>query len=220
MCSIGEFHTITLSDGGVVHSFGSNYSGQLGLNLEYTNNYVFIPTPIPSLPKIKQIACGWSFTACVDEDGFLWVFGRNKDERYGKFGTGNKTEFNVPQQIQNIPPVQSVACGASHALIITNDSNLWSCGDNYYGQLCLGNQERQLTFKQTSFSNISKISVGGFHSLFQDIKGDICGCGYNDSGELGLGHFDNPQIAPILISNLPSNIIQFVCGFFHNLFLD
>ena len=128
-------------------------------------------------------------------------------------------DVNVPQKVQNIPPVVSVACGPYQTLIITNDSDLWACGYNQFGQLCLGNHKQQNTFKQTSFSNISTILVGDSHSLFQNDKGEIFSCGRNNNGQLGLGHF-NSQITPSLIPNLPSNIVQFVCGGYHNLFLD
>ena len=39
-------------------------------------------------------------------------------------------------------------------------------------------------------------------------------------GVCGLGHFNHPQITPNLIPNLPSNIVQFTCGYRHNLYLD
>ena len=74
--------------------------------------------------------------------------------------------------------------------------------------------------RQTSFSNISKISAGTHHSLFQNYKGEIFSCGDNEHGQCGLGHFNHPQITPSLILNAPSNIVQFVCGYFHSLFLD
>ena len=93
-------------------------------------------------------------------------------------------------------------------------------GYNGYGQLCLGNKESQSEPRRTSFSNISKISTGSHHSLFQNDKGEIFSCGYNGQGECGLGHFNESQITPSLILNLPSNIVHFVCGNFHNLFLD
>ena len=210
----GEYHTITLSNDGTLHSFGYNGQGQLGLG---HNNPVSLPTPIPNLPKISLISCGLNFTVCVDCEGFMWSFGENKD---GQLGTGNTTRFNVPQKVQDIPPVQSISCGARHTLIITSDSNLWSCGNNTYGQLCLGNKENQLKPQQTSFSNISNISAGTFHSLFQNDKGEIFSCGYNNAGQCGLGHFKSPQIKPSFIPNVPSNIVQFVCGYNHNLFLD
>ena len=212
-CFHGTFHTITLSDDGVVHSFGRNRYGQLGLgHLDDS----LLPCPIPNLPKIKQIACGWSFSVFIDEEQFLWAFGHNN---MGQLGTGNTTDLSIPQKIINIPPVLSVSCGSAHTMIITNDSDLWSCGYNGYGQLCLGNKKDQLTFKQTELSDISKISLGGYHSIFQDIKGDFYACGRNGNGQLGLGHY-NTQITPTKIPNLPLNIIQFVCGFYHNLFLD
>ena len=105
-------------------------------------------------------------------------------------------------------------------MIITNDSDLWSCGYNEYGQLCLGDQEDRLKPQKASFSNISKISAGFYHSMFQNNNGEIFSCGYNEEGQCGLGHFDSPQITPCLILNAPPNIVQFVCGgsqsLFHN----
>ena len=107
--------------------------------------------------------------------------------------------------------------------MITNDSNLWSWGSNSDGQLCLGNNKRRLNTKKprkTSFSNISNISTGFCYSLFQNNNGEIFACGLNQWGQCGLGHFNSPQIPPSLIPDAPSNIVQFVCGSKHSLFLD
>ena len=215
MACVGEFHTITLSDDGIVHSFGRNGDGALGLG---HNNDVYLPTPIPNLPKIKLISCGAYFTVFVDHEGFIWSLG---DNGFGQLGTGNNTNFNVPQKIQDIPPVVSVSCGYYHTLMITNDDNLWSCGRNEYGQLCLGDTAQDHSKPQkTLFSNISKISAGWNHSLFENNKREIFACGNNEYGQCGLGHFDSTQITPSLILNLPSNIVQFICGNHYNLFID
>ena len=208
------FHTVTLSDDGTLHGFGNNQHGQLGLG-HY--KAVFIPTPIPNLSKINMISCGGNFTVCVDEEGFIWSFGENI---VVENIIGNKIRFNVPQKLLNIPPVVSVSCGSRHALVITNDSDLWSWGRNPYGQLCIGTTEACSKPRKTSFSNIFKISAGYDHSLFQNNKGEIFACGYNEKGQCGLGHFDSPQFAPILIPDVPSDIVHFVCGSFQNLFLD
>ena len=72
-------------------------------------------------------------------------------------------------------------------LIITHDDNFWSCGRNEFGQLCLGDTEDRSKPQKTSFSNISKISAGCDHSLFQNDKGEIFSC-YNHHGQCGLGH--------------------------------
>ena len=213
-CVCGEYHSITLSDDGTVHSFGRNNEGQLGLS---HNNDVSFPTPIPNLPKISVISCGGYFTVCADYEGFIWSFGENDA---GQLGTGNKQDFNVPQKLLNIPPVVSVSCGNDHTLIITYDDNLWSCGANNFGQLCHGDTEGRSKPQKTSFSYISKISAGWNHSLFQNNKGEIFACGNNEEGQCGLGHFNSPQITPSLILNAPSNIVHFVCGCAQSLFLD
>ena len=210
----GEYCTITLSNDGKVHSFGYNGEGQLGLG---HNDVVSFPTPIPNLPKINMISCGGRFAVCVDEEGFIWTFGKNE---YGQLGIGNTTDFNVPQKIPDIPPVLSVSCGCSFTLIITTNSDLWSFGYNSFGQLCHGDKKGRTKPKKTSFSNISKTSASYYHSLFQNEKGEIFSCGYNLYGQCGLGHFKHPQITPSLIPNTSSNIIHFVCGYCHGLFLD
>ena len=214
-CACGQHHTITLSDDGTVYSFGRNFQGALGFG---HNNDVSLPTPIPNLPKINMISCGAYFTVCVDDEGFIWSFGENN---YGQLGIGNKTNFNVPQKLQNIPPVLSVSCGHAHTLIIANEDNLWSCGRNDFGQLCHEDKKDRSTFQKTYFSNISKVFTGGWkYSLFQNNKGEIFACGHNREGTCGLGHFNHPQITPSLIPNVPSNIVHFVCGANHSLFLD
>ena len=147
----------------------------------------------------------------------IWSFGKND---YGQLGTGNKTNFNVPQKLQEIPPVLYVSCGYSYILIITNDDDLWSCGHNNLGQLCHGDTEDRSKPQKTSFSNISKISAGWYHSLFQNNKGEIFACGNNNEGQCGLDHFDELQITTSLILNVPPNIVHFVCGDNHSLFLD
>ena len=104
--------------------------------------------------------------------------------------------------------------------MITNDSNLWSWGRNDCGQLCHGDEEDRSKPQKTSFSNISKISAGCDHSLFQNNKGEIFSCGYNRYGQCGVSHSNESKIIPSLIPNAPPNIVHFVCGSSHNLFLD
>ena len=155
-CACGYEHSIILSDDGTVYSFGRNNDGELGLG---HNNEVYLPTPIPNLPKINMVSCGEYSTVCVDHEGFIWSFGDNYN---GQLGTGNKTNFNVPQKLQNIPPVLSVSCGSKFTLIITNDNNLWSWGGNGNGQLCNGNTKESSIPQKTPFSNICKLSTGWF----------------------------------------------------------
>ena len=225
-CVSAVSFTISLSDDGGVYFFGVNKEVQLGLQMALKDNgqqvlgesnhkIISLPIRIPNFPKIKQVSCAVSIIVCVDEEGLVWSFGKN-DRGLQLENTKN---CNVPQKILDIPLVVSVSCGFDHICIITIDSDLWSCGGNNYGQLCLGNKLPQKKFQKTSFSNISKISTSYCNTLFQNDEGEIYSCGYNDYGQLGLGHFKK-QITPIPIPNLPSKIVQFVCGSIHYLFLD
>ena len=225
-CSTGFGHTITLSDNGTVYSFGFNKYGQLGLG--HQNWPIRIPKRISNLPKIKLVSCGQYFTICVDEEGFMWNFGSNY---CGQLGTGNKKIQNISNKMQlvpfkiedeNIPPVQNIACGYEHTLIVSNNEILWSFGRNEYGQLCLSHRKNQLKPTQTSFENIENIFAGPEQSFFQNNKGEIYACGFNQHGELGLGHNYSPQVEVCLIPNqyLDNNIIRVCCGRYHSLFLD
>lgn len=220
-----DFHTVCLSDFGTVHSFGrkeNNPFGILGieegahLNPLSKDENISVPTQISNLTRIKQISCGYGFTVCLDEEECLWSFGSND---HGQLGTS--TRSIAPQKITGIPPVQAISCGSFHMLFIC-DSNLWSVGGNSHFQLCLEGNPSCPGFpppQQTKFSQICRISAGHNVSLFQNDMGEIFGCGLNSYGQLGLGHFNSPQIKVCKIPNLPENIIDF-CGVFHTLFLD
>ena len=213
LCATGGFHTITLSNEGTAYCFGKNGSGQLGLG-ENTHDVVSVPSPIPNFPKITQISCGYTFTACVDEEGILWSFG---DNQYGQLGPDCRSISKIPHKLKNVPPVKTIACGAYHLLMITKDEELWSIGRNDYGQLCIGNNEIQTIPQQTQFSNVAHISAGAIFSLFKS-NDKVYGCGCNRSGQLGLKHWEDTVI-PEAIPNQP-NIVQFSCGYSHALFLD
>ena len=218
MACCGEFFTVCLGADGIVYSFGVNYCCQLGLGSAVSG--VTIPKPLKNLPKIKQVSCGREFTVCIDEEGSIWSFGSNY---YGQLGTGNRKTVEIPQKIKDIPSsAQSVSCGAQHTLIITDDLNLWSFGLNEQGQLFQGNIINPIVNpKQTSFTNVIKISAGGFFSLLQNMGKEIYGCGQNCDGQLGFidRNFEN-SVEPILIPNQPPNIIQLYCGIYHTLLLD
>ena len=209
-CCLGGNHTACIDNDGVLRTFGCNINGQLGLDNHY--NYNTEPTIVKNLPKIAQVSCGQHFTACVDEEGFVWVFGDNKN---GQLGCGEGTR--KPKQIQDIPPVQFVSCGNEHTLIITKDSNLWSIGKNDFGQLALGYaNEKEIKPQKTLFSDILKICAGNDFSLFQDFNKNLYGCGTN----IGFLGSNNPQIEVSLILNQPLNIQNFCCTRDGVIFLD
>ena len=202
-CFAGSDFSITLADDGSLYGFGQLGSGIYDM-------FIAFPFQIPNLPKITKVSCALHFTICIDEDGCAWTFG--EDFNF----IPNTTQNKIPQQIQDVPSAKNVSCGAFHALITTGYEDLWSMGKNNYGQLCLENKNSQSTPKKTSFSNISMTAAGYFHSLFQNFKGEIFGCGLS----LDFNTSNEPQIEVCLLPNLSPNIVDFSCGFNFSLFLD
>ena len=166
-------------------------------------------------------ACGEDHTITLSNDGTVYSFGRNED---GELGLGHNNSVSLPTPIPNLPNISEISCGSSFTVCVDCEGFIWSFGYNNWGQLGTGNKTKSnvphSSVSGTSFSKISKISTGNFRSLFQNDKGEIFLCGCNFYGACGLGFFNASQITPSLIPNAPENIIQFVCGSNHSLFLN
>jgi len=67
--------------------------------------------------------------------------------------------------------IRFVACGGSHSMLLLKNGVLYTCGDNAYGQLGLGNDRNTKTFTQVESllkllpMKIIQIAAGGSHSL-------------------------------------------------------
>ena len=89
--------------------------------------------------------------------------------------------------------VRQIACGRRHTFIIKNDGSVWSCGYNSQGQLGLGTSDTNAhsTFTQvtTNINNDVHRMFCNFshHSFIIKSDGTIWTCGYNNTGQLGLG---------------------------------
>lgn len=217
-CCCGCVHTLCLSDDGIVHSFGFNLYGQLGVDT-LGASIAELPLEIKFENRIVQISCGQFMSLCLDENGIIWSFGSNTS---GQLGLNHLDDEKIPKQILNIPTAIKICCGASHVLFIDENSNLWSFGSNTNGALCLEKEEIELEYslkpEKTKYSNVLNISAGNNFSIFQ-IDNNFYSCGCNSSGQLGIGLFNNNQIIPTQIEKIPSNVIYYNCGWAHVLFL-
>jgi alpha-tubulin suppressor-like RCC1 family protein len=167
---------------------------------------------------------------CLKTPG-LYSCGWNDKGQLG-LGPSNTDDINIPTLIQNISKIVKISCGGIfHSLFLTYDGHVYSCGNNDYGQLGLGNYDDYYIPKLIDDLyniNIIKISAGGYHSLFLTDGGDVYSCGYNYSGQLGLDNNKN-QNRPKLIQNFYNNtsyikygditIIEISSGDVHSLFL-
>lgn len=98
-----------------------------------------------------------------------------------------------------------------------SDGNVWGCGDNYYGQLGIGNTTvDQSSLIQIPISNVKQVICGGNYTIFIKNDGTVWGCGFNKFGQLGLYYTSN-QLLPIQIPI--TDVKQVICGINHTIFI-
>lgn len=69
-------------------------------------------------------------------------------------------------------------------------SYVWSCGQNSYGELGLGDAAMRKSFAKVSClddKRVVSIGAGNEHSLFVTHEGKLLTAGYNDNGQCGMG---------------------------------
>ncbi len=194
--SAGSYHTLALTNEGLIYSFGKNDYGQLGLG-NYDN--INIPTLVLKINNIIQISAGYNHSLALTNTGKIYSWGINST---GQLGLGDNDDRNIPTLISNLNNIIQISAGARHSLALSNEGKIYSFGYNYYGQLGLGDYKWNNipTLVTEAPNNIIQISAGTKHSLCLTNNGYICSFGKNNSGQLGLGDYDNRNL-PTLIPN-------------------
>jgi len=180
----GEFHNAIITDSKKIYLFGKNSFGQLGLG---HNHPVSIPTQVKIQNKIKHISCGSEHTIALTQTAELFTWGLNI---FGQLGLNDKINRNIPTKVDNLrqfvvpkdnnvteyafesvtEKIIEIAAGAHHSLILTNGSNIFSCGFSKHkalGYFCYDNDPKEsLVFTKIDnlTQNVISISAGVYHS--------------------------------------------------------
>jgi alpha-tubulin suppressor-like RCC1 family protein len=158
-------------------------------------------------------------------DAVLWqdasnvtrLWGRNND---GQLGDGTVISRSQMSRISGITqPLISAAMGEGHGLAVINSGQVYTWGDNYFGQLGDGTTASHDTPAiLTGLTGIIQVAAGDGHSLALKSDGTVWAWGGNQSGQLGDGTTVN-RSAPVQIPGL-ANIVQVVAGARHSAALD
>lgn len=235
MAAFGSEHSIAVTDGGESLSWGGGEYGRLGHGHDlstfgfFKNTSEYTPRLIKELEGIKvtSVAAGLLHSACVDENGSVFIFGERPADKVGfREVNGEK----IPSIVSELPYSEEVACGGYHTCVLTSGGELYTWGSNENGCLGIGTTTvfHQPERVQGPFleSTVSQVSCGWKHTAavsegniftwgWGGSHGTFSVDGHSSGGQLGHGS-DVDYIKPRMI-NFGENVraVQVSCGFNH-----
>jgi alpha-tubulin suppressor-like RCC1 family protein len=120
-------------------------------------------------------------------------------------------------------PVSQVACGDLHTAFLTLDGKVFTCGENYSGQLgraaSTGGEMAVNLGPVPGLPPIAYLACGGSHTVLVALDGSAYSCGQNYSGQLGRAVATGSETEVNLgqIGSL-SGVARASCGMAHTVF--
>ena len=134
-----DFSAFALQNDGTLWAWGTPVHGMLGLG-DIDDWSVYQPRKV--MDNVVSVYAGRNLSIyAITADGVLWGWGGGLFP--GTLGDGTDEVRNQPVHIMD--DVSNVILGNFHAMAITNNSELWSWGNNEFGQLGDGTTEDRLS---------------------------------------------------------------------------
>jgi alpha-tubulin suppressor-like RCC1 family protein len=201
----GGNHSLIVTASGKVFAFGDNIYGQLARSSATARSGTLAEVIFPGLStKIVSVAAGADHNLALDENGGVWVWGRNDSGQLGK-NTRTSVERTPARIISS--GAKSVAAGYAHSLVLKNDGTVLGFGRNTLGQT---GQSSATSYAKVpvliaGLSGIRSISAGTDSSFAIAASGQLYSWGYNSYGELLLG-YASPISSPAIYGPTQSPI--------------
>jgi len=196
-----SYNAFALASNGQLYSLGSNSNALLGDGGDlYPAASLDVFTQVDISESITDVVAGdYTVIARVSDGDYVW--GRND---YGLYGDGTVIARQSPYKITSLTSMDQISAD-NHALALDGSSQLWSWGDNSYGQVGTGESGTvepspvQITLNDGSVTTFKYISTGVAASYVIDTNDNLWTWGYGQSGNLGNGAYLNTNITPTQI---------------------
>ena len=163
-------HVVALTSEGVVYTWGSNESSELG-RMEMLSKPNIVEAM--SIFRVTQIACAENLTAMVTSEGKVFCMGSNK---YGEAGQASVEVETVskPKMVREInEPVVQVACGKNFTLALTLLGSLYGWGNGSIGNGDALGSRKAVLIQKLYGSPLISIECGSDHTLALTKSGQV-----------------------------------------------
>lgn len=134
--SLGGEHSCGVTGTGEAWCWGYNFYGQAGTGS--TSSRILLPTVLPFVTTVQEIAAGERHTCLLLGDGTLRCFGSNTD--YQTLATSNPERW--PTSDPGLTNVRHVAAGARTTLTLGTMDEVFGFGSNTYYMLMVSGLAR------------------------------------------------------------------------------
>jgi len=217
---VGAYHSLALTAGGAVWSWGRGVYGRLGHGGAQTQ---LQPKKVEALAgqRVIAVSAGGEHSLALTADGCVWSWGQGG---VGALGHGDWQDQLLPKKVEAFAGqrVVAVSAGHNHGLAITADGAVCSWGFGGGGRLGHGNTQNQLLPKKVeALAGRRAVAVlaGGEHSLALTADGAVWSWGEGGFGRLGHGDWQNRLLPKKVEALAGQRVVAVAAGDFHSLAL-
>nr|XP_046250420.1 secretion-regulating guanine nucleotide exchange factor [Scatophagus argus] len=142
---------------------------------------------------------------------------------YGQLGQGDVEDRSDPRlsdttALQN-KPVRALSGGGGHTVVVTENGEVFVCGQNHRGQLGLGHKADISTLQCCPglSQRVTKVSCGWDFTLLLTDCGQVLACGSNAFGQLGVGQTVTHCAHLKVVESLKEPVLSVAAGLRHSL---
>ena len=192
MVACGGFHTLVVTEAGLLFAFGHGAHGQLGLDDPDGRD---VPAEVGRArlgwAPIVYAAAGNLHSGAVTSAGVVFTWGKGYA---GQLGHGDEQDQLVPRELAGQfdgRKATMLAAGAQHTVVLTADGAVWACGSGSYGQLGVGDTAGRLAPARAGAGaafgerKVRMVACGFYHTVAVKDQGELWAWGRGVEGQLG-----------------------------------
>jgi alpha-tubulin suppressor-like RCC1 family protein len=214
----GGAHNLAVGEGGVLHSWGYNNFGQLGMGDHGDGSKRLVPTEVPGVNGVVAVAAGAGCSFALSRDGTVMACGRNSSGQLGLGDTDPSDTFTV---VAGLRGVVDIDAGGSHTIAATAEGGLYTWGEGW--AIGHGGDDTTQRLVPTEVTGggiddamVVQVAAGQYHSMALTASGELYAWGQGDSGQLGHGEKENLAV-PRVMDGIEEAMMGVACGVAHSL---